>query len=135
MPCCNGADRGCAARQHHPTRKRADFPLVWRHERTWQTDFKERRRYVGSGNASWCGSQPGDRFVCSMCVSWRSLPASGGGPSLYDSDAPWYNSSARGVSNSPHGRPGVTAYQRENGSDCLPRGDDGFYPSPSAAAA
>jgi len=29
MPCCNGAERGCAARQHHPTRKRADFPLVW----------------------------------------------------------------------------------------------------------
>jgi hypothetical protein len=55
MPCCNGADRGCAARQHHPTRKRADFPLVWRHERTWQTDFRGRRRYVGSGNACWCG--------------------------------------------------------------------------------
>ena len=28
MPCCNGADRGCAGRPHHPTRKRADFPLV-----------------------------------------------------------------------------------------------------------
>jgi hypothetical protein len=33
-PACNGRDRGCAERQYHPTRKRADFPLVFRHERT-----------------------------------------------------------------------------------------------------
>jgi len=45
-------------------RKRADFPLVWHHERTWLTDFRERRRYVGSGNACWCGSQPWRQGVC-----------------------------------------------------------------------
>jgi len=66
MPACNGTDRGCNITL---PRKRADFPLVWRHERTWPTDFRGRRRYVGSGNASWCGSQPGDRFVCSRRVS------------------------------------------------------------------
>jgi len=33
-PVCNGPDRGCVSRQHHPTRKRADFPVVFRHERT-----------------------------------------------------------------------------------------------------
>jgi hypothetical protein len=38
MPPCNGADRGCVSRLHHPTRKRADFPLVFRHERPWPTD-------------------------------------------------------------------------------------------------
>ena len=31
-PLCNGAERGCAARQHHPARKGADFPLVLQHE-------------------------------------------------------------------------------------------------------
>jgi len=54
-PCCNGADRGCNIT---PPRKRADFPLVWRHERTWPTDFRERRRTVTSSNACWCGPQP-----------------------------------------------------------------------------
>ena len=33
-PACNGPDRGCAMRQHHPPRKRADFPGVFPHERT-----------------------------------------------------------------------------------------------------
>ena len=32
-PSCNGVDRGCASRQHHPTRKRADVHLVFRHKR------------------------------------------------------------------------------------------------------
>jgi len=34
MPFCNGTDRGCNITL---PRKRADFPLVWHHERTWQT--------------------------------------------------------------------------------------------------
>ena len=35
---CNGADRGCAARQHHPTRKRAHVHRVVHHENRWSTD-------------------------------------------------------------------------------------------------
>jgi hypothetical protein len=31
-PPCNGEDRGCLVREHYPTRKRADFPLVFRRE-------------------------------------------------------------------------------------------------------
>jgi len=74
MPYCNGADRGCACEAGWGNEKgfllslrlvgnitllpkQADFPLVWRHERIWPTDFRGRRRYVGSGNASWCGPQ------------------------------------------------------------------------------
>jgi len=34
MPPYNGTDRGCATRQHHPTRKRADFQQVFLYERT-----------------------------------------------------------------------------------------------------
>ncbi len=37
MPSCNGEDRGCTFGQHYPTRKRADFHLVARHEKAWQT--------------------------------------------------------------------------------------------------
>src|SRR5262245_56222206 len=33
-PACNGSDRSCAGRHHHSTRKGADFPLVFRHEKT-----------------------------------------------------------------------------------------------------
>jgi hypothetical protein len=33
-PPCNGVDRDCASQRHHPTRKRADFPVVFRHEIT-----------------------------------------------------------------------------------------------------
>lgn len=32
-PACNGSDRSCVARQHHSTRKRADFRMVSRHEK------------------------------------------------------------------------------------------------------
>ncbi len=32
-PRCNGTDRGCAPKQDHPARKRADFHLVSHHER------------------------------------------------------------------------------------------------------
>ena len=49
------------------TRKRADFPRVFRHERTWPTDLRERRRYVGGGNACWCGSRP----------RWTGIPSTG----------------------------------------------------------
>ena len=37
VPSCNGEDRGCTFGQHYPTRKRADFHLVARHEKAWQT--------------------------------------------------------------------------------------------------
>jgi len=47
MPLCNGTDRGT-----YLTRKRADFPLVSRHERVCQTDWggKADDSYI-----SWCG--------------------------------------------------------------------------------
>jgi hypothetical protein len=33
----SGGDVSVAGWQHHPTRKRADFRLVARHEKAWQT--------------------------------------------------------------------------------------------------
>ena len=135
MPACNGSDRGCAARQHHPTRKRADFSLVWRHERVWQTDFRERRRYVGSGNASWCGSHP-----------WRhglSAPGAYRGGFFRQAKAgrvyairPHRGTILvqRGGSTSPTADREVTAHQGETLSDGLPRGGDRSLQPPSAAA-
>src|SRR5260370_1259252 len=41
-----------------PRRKPADFPLVFRHERTLANRLREQSRYVGGGNACWCGSRP-----------------------------------------------------------------------------
>ena len=35
MPSCNGKDRGCAARQHHPTGNRANFHVLPRREKRW----------------------------------------------------------------------------------------------------
>ena len=40
------------------TRKRADFPVVFPHERTWPTNLKGRRRYDSRGNPVWCGPWP-----------------------------------------------------------------------------
>jgi len=66
MPSCNGADRGCAARQHHPTRKGADFPLVFRHKKVVANRSKEQADM--SAGATLSGAAP-DRKV-------RRLPAS-----------------------------------------------------------
>src|SRR5437764_8919950 len=74
MPVCNGSDRGCvlhedgSAEKELPAdlslednipspRKRADFPQVFRHERTMANRLRETSRYVGSRNACWCGSR------------------------------------------------------------------------------
>jgi hypothetical protein len=38
MPPRNGVDRDCAAKQHYPLRKQADFHLVSQHESVWRTD-------------------------------------------------------------------------------------------------
>ena len=38
-------------------RKRADFPQVFRHERTLANRLRETSRYVGGRNACWCGSR------------------------------------------------------------------------------
>jgi hypothetical protein len=44
-------------------RKRADFPRVFRHERTAANRLRETSRYVGSRNACWCGSQSCTRLA------------------------------------------------------------------------
>ena len=38
-------------------RKRADFPQVFRHERTLANRLRETSRHVGGRNARWCGSR------------------------------------------------------------------------------
>jgi hypothetical protein len=96
-------------------RRPADFSLVWRHERTWQTDFRGRRRYVGSGNACWCGPQswqhglsaPGEYregFFRQAKAGrfWAIRPHRG------------CNSVAKGVDHSPHGRPGSSGIPTQN---------------------
>ena len=74
MPVCNGSDKGWvlhedgSAEKELPAdlsvednipspRKRADFPQVFRHERTSANRLRETSRYVGSRNACWCGSR------------------------------------------------------------------------------
>jgi hypothetical protein len=58
-PSCNGVDRGCAHRQYHPTRKRADVHLVLHHQRAWPTSRGEKAD-DGSGNTDWCTLRPDD---------------------------------------------------------------------------
>ena len=74
MPVCNGSDKGRvlhevgSAEKELPAdlsveddipspRKRADFPRVFRHERTSANRLREISRYVGGRNACWCGSR------------------------------------------------------------------------------
>ena len=53
VPPCNEVDRGCASiRQHHPTRKRADFHLVLRHEKS-DGDAETGVRRQGSSRSSY----------------------------------------------------------------------------------
>src|SRR5436309_3231660 len=62
-------------------RKRADFPRVFRHERTLANRPKETSRYVGGSNACWCGSQ-----VCARLALHRleeSLADSSSAPGAY----------------------------------------------------
>jgi hypothetical protein len=40
----SGCDVSVAGWQHHPTRKRADFRLVARHEKVWPTTLKRESR-------------------------------------------------------------------------------------------
>src|SRR6266481_1579586 len=58
-PSCNGVDRGCAPRQDHSTRKRADVHLVLHHQRAWPTSQGEKAD-DGSGNTDWCTLRPDD---------------------------------------------------------------------------
>src|SRR3954453_18879157 len=44
-------------------RKRADFPRVFRHERTSAHRLRETSRDVGGSNACWCGSQSDARLA------------------------------------------------------------------------
>ena len=46
-------------------RKRADFPRVFHHERTFANRLRETSRYVGGRNACWCGSR--------SCTDWHSI--------------------------------------------------------------
>ena len=74
MPVGNGSDRGRVPHEDESAetelpaalsveddipspRKRADFPQVFRHERTSANRLRETSRYDGSRNACWCGSQ------------------------------------------------------------------------------
>jgi hypothetical protein len=74
MPLGNGSDQGCvlhedgSAEQELPAdlsvednipspRKRADFPQVFRHERTSAHRLRETSGEVGGGNACWRGSR------------------------------------------------------------------------------
>jgi len=133
MPFCNGTDRGCNITL---PRKRADFPLVWHHERTWQTDFRERRRYVGSGNACWCGSQPWRQGLSAPGAYREGLFRQAAAARVCTIRPPRGTIRLLGGSRTPPTADReVTAHQRETGSDCLPRGGDGLHRPPSAAAA
>jgi hypothetical protein len=66
MPPCNGADRGCAARQHHPTRKGADFPRVSAGVNQQPTGVRKQSRYVGEVVTTFAGA-------ASTTVSHREL--------------------------------------------------------------
>jgi hypothetical protein len=75
MPVGNGSDRGRVPHEDESAekelsadpsvvdnnipllRKRADFPRVFRHERTSANRHRETSRYVGGSNARWCGSR------------------------------------------------------------------------------
>ena len=51
-------------------RKRADFPQVFRHERTLANRLRETSRYVGGRNARWCGSRTYARLAS---IEWRKV--------------------------------------------------------------
>ena len=56
---CHGVERGCAYRQYHSTRKRADVHLVLHHQRAWPTSRGEKAD-DGSGNTDWGTLRPDD---------------------------------------------------------------------------
>ena len=73
MPARNRPDRACAARQHTPRRKPADFPLVLAYVNREQTDLRKQSRNVsGAQRSCWCGFR---RFRC-----WLSRSNSTGCP-------------------------------------------------------
>ena len=51
-------------------RKRADFPRVFRHERTLANRPRETSRYVGGRNACWCGSRPAPDW---HSINWKKV--------------------------------------------------------------
>ena len=52
---------GVEHKQHDPTRKRADFRLVFHHENVWQTDSGGK---ADDGNEyCWCGLRRDDRLA------------------------------------------------------------------------
>ncbi len=55
-------------------RKRADFPRVFRHERTSANRLRETSRYVGGRNARWCGSRAYARLALHQWKKvWRTV--------------------------------------------------------------
>src|SRR5215471_12241960 len=66
MPPCNEVDTGCARfGQYHPTRKRADFPTVSRHENQGRIDTEGVAN--GGGRVPLVLPSPeGHRLLCSI---------------------------------------------------------------------
>src|SRR5882672_6150553 len=70
---------GIERTQHHPARKRADFPLVFQHERVWQTD---RGGKADDGNSDcWCDLPRDDRLAGPRLAGPHAYRASA--PSAY----------------------------------------------------
>ena len=61
-------------RVYYPTRKRADFRLVARHEKVWRTTFKGKAN-DGGHRPSWCASSGAIRAVASS--AYREVTAGG----------------------------------------------------------
>jgi hypothetical protein len=131
MPTCNGTDRGC-----NITPRESGQTSLWSgvtREPGQQTSGSVADL---SAAATLAGAAPnrGDMGMSAPGAYreglFRQAAAARDGWT-----APWYNSFAWGVSNSPTADRGVTAHQRETGSDHLPRGGDGLHRPPPAAAA
>src|SRR5271157_253680 len=84
-------------------RKRADFPQVFRHERTLANRLRETSRYVGGRNACWCGSRTCARLALHRMeerlagMVQKQVTAQGGWGRRPEGDAPRSEASALGA--------------------------------------
>ena len=98
--------------QHHPTRKRADVPAVWRNERTGRTaaggDAHEGRLFCG------CGLPHADRLAC-HALAYGQCAGTSAAPTSRSGTAGWQG--AQGASLATPAAPRV----ERHGSGCATR--------------
>src|SRR6266516_4038238 len=65
---CNGTDRG-----NFPPRKRADFRLIFRHEKDWRTTEKEKQMAVETTTTEYSGEETSTGASFHDSIEWHGI--------------------------------------------------------------